>query len=161
MKASLVLFDFYKKRIRSQALLKQLLEQQQETLLANDIDRVRVIANEQLTHLKTIQKLEIEWQNFLKSNFEPHQLAASPIPFTEVFKLKDRENQQLRRLDHQFKAILKDVSALKKSNQLLMHRSLSFVQKLVKGIVESNRDTGVYGPSLKSAAANVIINRRM
>jgi len=161
MKASLILFDFYKKRIRSQALLKQLLEQQKETLLANDIDQVQAIANEQLTHLESIQKLEIEWQNFLKSHFEAYQLTTSPIPFTEVFRLTDRENQQLRRLDHRFKAVLRDVSVLKNSNQLLMQRSLSFVKKLVKGIVDSTRDTGVYGPSLKSAAANVIINRRM
>ena len=161
MKASLILFDFYKKRIRSQALLKQLLEQQKETLLANNIDRVQAIANEQLAHLKAIQKLEIDWQNFLKSHFEAHQLTAPPIPFTEVFELTEKENQQLRRLDYRFKAVLRDVSALKDSNQLLMQRSLSFVKKLVKGIVESNRDTGVYGPSLKSAAANVIINRRM
>ncbi len=161
MKATKVLFNFYKNRIRAQELLKQLLDSQKEALLLNNVDKVHAIANEQLGHLETIQKLENDWQKFLQSNFEAHQLATPPIPFTEVFNLSDRENQQLRRLDYHFKTVLQEVSALKDSNHLLMQRSLTFVQRLVKGIVEGARNTSVYGPSLKSAIANVVINRRI
>ncbi|GEM_PF-3910985 len=161
MKQGRQLQELYQQRIHAFRELKELLEQQQESLVTHNTQLLQETSDKLVTGMENIARLEKSWRRLLTRQYQGNGLSEVPEDTLSGFQLSQDERMILREHQAQLRQLLKEIEQIKEANRTLLDNSLGFVSTLLRNILEGDQQAGLYGPGKKVASSNRLINRTL
>jgi len=150
--------ELFEKRISRYRRFKNLLMEQQKALLKGDSSQLHSISQQQLCCLEEIQKLEMQWQSWLKAEKVENSGAISQ--WTNL-QGNVEISEQVEAYQEQLSRLWKEIEQLRDSNRLLIENSLDFISALLNQVKNGFGNQVGYHPLERPAATNLIVNKKI
>lgn len=161
MEQGRIVLKMLKERTQLFSRLKDLLYQQQNALVKNETDKVRNLAEQQLSCMEQIYKVETRWnslvKNLKKKLNHPEAAVENVISYILEAKSLALAIDDLNKLTE----LAKDIDTLKRNNALLLHNSITLIRNTLS-YLQGNKPTDVfYNPRRKTNYKNAILNKKL
>jgi flagellar biosynthesis/type III secretory pathway chaperone len=142
-----------------------LLRQQKQYLLANQIDAFRATVSDQEKLLGDIRDLETRRINKVKEMAASTGLKEDEITLTNLIEITLGDvSTELKDLKKNLSQLVERIRRINKINELLIKRSLNFIQQSIGWMIDAADITQVYDPSGKTARQtpdSVMVNKTL
>jgi flagellar biosynthesis/type III secretory pathway chaperone len=142
-----------------------LLRQQKQYLLANQIDEFRATVSDQEKLLGDIRDLETRRINKVKEMAASTGLKEDEITLTNLIEITLGDvSTELKDLKKNLGQLVERIRRVNKINELLIKRSLNFIQQSIGWMIDASDITQVYDPSGKTTRQtpdSVMVNKTL
>jgi len=148
-------------RIQLFSRLKDLLLEQQKSLIGTDTDQITHFAELQVNCIEEIQKQGSRLRDLLKEVRERYQLSGTSDKQVIFWMVGKSQTEQVRGLFKQLEELAKEIDQIKRNNTLLIHNSLVLVRSIMQQLNGNGIGDAFYHPHRKPVNGYALLNKKL
>ncbi len=148
-------------RIQLFSRLRELLLEQQKSLIGTDTDQITHYAELQVNCIEEIQEQGNRLRELLNKVRERYQLSGTSDKQVIFWMVGESQADRIQGYFDQLKELAGEINRIKRNNTLLIHNSLVLVRSIMQQLNGSGMGDAFYHPHRKPVNGYALLNKKL